>query len=157
MIVDPLTVSHFPYGVIHNVCMLRFCDFSLPAPPPPSPSPSPCTCTYVFGLHHPIPLVQAYRQYTANYYIFCELLPIKEPQTLQNEETTVQNYQKILNQNTKKSPEIKFMLFNCTGEMEIDNFGYQNSSLFCIPTLQQACKKRFYGACMLTATTPTPI
>ena len=60
MIVDPLTVSHFPYGVIHNVCMLRFCDFRLPTPPP-SPSPSPCTCTYVFGLHHPIPLVQAYR------------------------------------------------------------------------------------------------
>ena len=38
--------------------------------------------------------------------IFCESLSTTEPQAkLQNKETTVQSYQKMLNQNTKKSPE----------------------------------------------------
>ena len=63
--------------------------------------------------------------------MFCELLSIKVPQTnLQNEETTVQNYWKTSNQNTKKSTGIKFALFNCTGKMRMDNFGCLNSSLF---------------------------
>ena len=34
------------------------------------------------------------------------------------------------NQNCKKSPAIEFALFNCTGEMNVDNFGYLNSSLY---------------------------
>ena len=38
------------------------------------------------------------------------LLSIKEPQaTLQNKETTVQNYRKMSNQNTKKSTGIKLV------------------------------------------------
>ena len=37
--------------------------------------------------------------------IFCELLSIKEPQTiLQNKETTVQSYRKMSNQNNQKEP-----------------------------------------------------
>ena len=61
--------------------------------------------------------------------IFCEILSIKEPQTLQNKETTVQSYQKISNQNTKKSPGIEFALFNCTREMGMDYFGNQTRPL----------------------------
>ena len=63
--------------------------------------------------------------------MFCELLlSIKEPQTtLQTKETTIQSYQEMLNQNTKKSPEIKVVLFNCTGEMGMGNFGRLSSSL----------------------------
>ena len=34
------------------------------------------------------------------------------------------------NQNYKKSPAIELALFNCTGEMNMDNFGYLNSSLY---------------------------
>ena len=48
---------------------------------------------------------------------------------LQNKENTVQNYQKMSNQNTKKSSTIQSVLFNCTGEMEMENFGYLNNSL----------------------------
>ena len=49
---------------------------------------------------------------------------MKEPQTLQNKETTVQNYRKMSNQN--------IALFNCTGEMGMNNFGYLNSSFYFI-------------------------
>ena len=43
--------------------------------------------------------------------IFCELLSIKEPQTtLQNKETTVQSYWKMLIQKTKKSLGIEVVL-----------------------------------------------
>ena len=56
--------------------------------------------------------------------IFCELLSIKESQTmLQNKETTVQIYWKMSNQNTKRSPAIEDGLFNCTREIGMDNFG----------------------------------
>ena len=47
---------------------------------------------------------------------------------LQNKETTVQRYQKILNQNTRKNPGIEVALFNFTGDMGIDNFGCLTSS-----------------------------
>ena len=54
------------------------------------------------------------------------------PQTmLQNKETTVQRYQKMSIQNTKKSPGIEVALFNCTGDMRMDNsFCLNSSSLF---------------------------
>ena len=35
----------------------------------------------------------------------------------------------MLNQNIKKSPGIEFPIFNCTGDMGMDNFGYLNSSI----------------------------
>ena len=60
--------------------------------------------------------------------IFCEFLSIKEPQTLQNKETTVQSYQKMSNQNTNKSLGIKFALFNCVEKMGMDDYGCLNSS-----------------------------
>ena len=41
----------------------------------------------------------------------------------QNKETMVQSYQKILNQNTRKSPEIKLASFNCTEEIRMHYFG----------------------------------
>ena len=80
----------------------------------------------------PSPLIRAYGYYFSKkiWERYCELLPIKEPQaTLQNKETTVQNYWKIWNQNTKKIPGLDFALFNCTREMGMHNFGYLNSWL----------------------------
>ena len=66
--------------------------------------------------------------------IFCELLSIKEPQTtLQNKK--LQSHQKMPNQNTKKNRGIDFALFNCMGEMRMDNFGCLNSSLSFISVL----------------------
>ena len=64
---------------------------------------------------------------------FCELLSIKNNQNvLQNKVTTVQNYRKMANQNTKISPGFEFALFNCTGGMRMENFNYLNSSLYFI-------------------------
>ena len=40
---------------------------------------------------------------------------------LQNKGTTVQNYQKMTNQNTKKSPGIEFAVLNRTGGMGMDD------------------------------------
>ena len=48
---------------------------------------------------------------------------------LKNKETIVQCYVVMLNQNTKKRPGVKFALFDWTGVMEMDNFGYLNSSI----------------------------
>ena len=62
--------------------------------------------------------------------IFCELVSIKELQTILRKKTTVQNYWKMSNQNTKKRPGTEFKLFNCTREIGMDNFGYLNSSLY---------------------------
>ena len=60
--------------------------------------------------------------------MLCKLLLIEKPQTtLQNKQTTVQSYQKMSNQNRKKNPGMKFALFNCTGEKEMDISGYLNS------------------------------
>ena len=76
--------------------------------------------------------------------IFRELLLIKESQTtLQNKETTVQSCRKILNENTKKSSGIEGSLFNCTGEMEMDNFACMNGSLylFCLFFCNKPAKK----------------
>ena len=62
--------------------------------------------------------------------IFCELLSIKEPQTmLQIKEITVQSYRKMWKPNIKKSPVVEFTPFNCTREMWMENFGYLNRSL----------------------------
>ena len=113
----------FPYGVIHKVRTIRFCNFRALLPS--------YTCSYAFSLY-PSSLIRAYGYYFLKkiWERYCELLPIKEPQTtLQNKETTVQNYWKIWNQNTKKIPGLDFALFNCTREMGMHNFGYLNSWL----------------------------
>ena len=68
--------------------------------------------------------------------IFCKSLSIKEPQTtLQNKETTLQSYRKMSNKNTEKSHPIEGALFNCRGEMGMDNIGSLNSSFYFIPLL----------------------
>ena len=54
---------------------------------------------------------------------------------LQNKETTVQSYWKMLHQNTKTSPWIEDVLFNCMGEMGIDKFVSLNSPLSFISIL----------------------
>ena len=41
---------------------------------------------------------------------------------LQNKETPVQIYQKMLNHNAKKSPQIEFEPFSHIGKMGMDNF-----------------------------------
>ena len=65
----------------------------------------------------------------------------------------MQNYKKILNQNTKKIPGIEFALYNCTGEMAINKFAYLNGlfSLFYFYFLMNLTKEYFYGARTLTA------
>ena len=49
---------------------------------------------------------------------------------IQNKETTAQSCRKILNKKTKKSPWIEGALFNCTGEIGLDNFDCMHGSLF---------------------------
>ena len=73
-----------------------------------SDSPSPCTCTCAFSL-------QLYGYFFKENMTFFEFLPIKGPRTLQDKEATIQNYRKILNQNTKKRPGIEFTLLNYNG------------------------------------------
>ena len=76
--------------------------------------------------------------------IFCEFLAIKEPQTtLENKETTVQSYQKMSNQNTKNRPKGEFSLFNYTGEMGMDNFGWLISSLSFFLSVTNLRKKNY--------------
>ena len=104
--------------------------------------PSRCTCTYAFSLHR----MWFVREDVSERDKFCELLSIKEPQTtLQNKETTVQSCRKMLNKNAKKSPEIEGAIFKCTREMEMDNFGHLNSSLylFCF-FLLRTCEKKLW-------------
>ena len=49
---------------------------------------------------------------------------------IQNKETTAQSCRKILNKKTKKSPWIEGALFNCTGEIGMDNFDCMHGSLY---------------------------
>ena len=89
--------------------------------------------------------------------IFYELLSIQEPQTtLKKKETTAQSYREMLNQNiTKKSPGIQFALFSCTREMEIDQFGYLNSSIFLFYFyFMTNLRKKYYGVRTLTTESP---
>ena len=93
---------------------------------------APCTCRYIISLHRlsssTIVRILVFKGDMTD--TFCELLSIKEPRvTLQNKEATVQSYRKMSKQNTKKSPELEGVYFNCTGEIGMDNFGCLNSSL----------------------------
>ena len=96
-----------PLWVINEVRTRRFRNFR-----PRLPS---CTCIYAFSLHSLPPSTSVrilfLREYVTD--IFYELLSMKKPQTtLQNKETTAQSYQKMSNQNTKKSHGIKGALLN---------------------------------------------
>ena len=126
-------------GFIYIVCTLRFHTFR---------PPSPCVDAHMLLAYTLFPLVWAYRYFLKK--IFQRLSIKKTHTTLQNKETTVQSYQKILNQNTKKSPGIKGTLFNCTGEMGMDNFGCLNSSLSLLLFCSKTAKK-IYGIHTLTA------
>ena len=59
----------------------------------------------------------------------------KEPQTVQNKDTTVPNYWKMSNHNNKESPGIEFAFFRCTMGMGMDDIGYMNSSFYFISIL----------------------
>ena len=91
-------------------------------------------CTYAFSLHLPSPSTSVrilfFKEDMTEIY-FVNYCQSKKHTTLQNKETTVQSYQKCLNQNTKKSPGIEGALFNCTGKMGMDNFGCLNRLIFC--------------------------
>ena len=84
------------------------------------------------------------------------IVVFKEDMALQNKETTIQSYQKMLNQNTKKSPGIEFALFTCTGEMGMDSFGFLNCSLILLLFCNKPAKKN-YGIRTLTLTTGSPL
>ena len=66
----------------------------------------------------------------------------------------------MLNQNTKKSFEIEFALFNCAEKMGMNNFGSLNSSLsffyFYFATNLKKKKKKKNGVRTLTAEPPPP-
>ena len=64
---------------------------------------------------------------------FRELLLIKQKQTLQNKETTVQSYRKMSNQNTKKCPGIEVVY--------IYNFSLFSVNKFTVKSLQKIIKK----------------
>ena len=81
--------------------------------------------------------------------IFCKLLSIKETQTtLQSKETTLQVYRKSSNQNTKKSPRIQVVFFNCTNKMGIYNFSCLNSSLSLFLLCKEPAKKIMVDVCL---------
>ena len=91
--------------VIHKVDLLRFCNFK---------PLFPLFVHILFSLHRILPSTSTriifFKEHLTD--IFCELLSIKEPQTmLQNKETTVQSYQKMLNLSTKKSPGVQGCTF----------------------------------------------
>ena len=70
-------------GVIHKVGTLRFHNFRPPLPP--------------VGAHTILAYILFFKEDMTRY-IFCELLSIKGSQTtLQNKETNVQSYRKMLN------------------------------------------------------------
>ena len=132
--------------VIHKVRTVRFLNFR---------PPSPCTCTYTFSLHR----MWFVRENVSERDKFCELLSIKEPQTtLQNREATVQSCRKMLNKNAKKSPEIEGAIFERTGEMEMDNFGHLNSSLylFCFFLVTNLRKKNYHVRTLTVEPSPHP-
>ena len=97
MKIDRFEISNqFEFGVIHKVRTLRFRNFR---PQPPSPS-SPHTPVRVHTLLAYIPppsmSVRILFQKRYDRDVFCELLSIKEPQTmLQKKETTAQNYREM--------------------------------------------------------------
>ena len=143
--------SSVSLGVIQKVRMLRFRNFR---------PPLPFTCTYAFSLD---PLCPEYERTDIIFKrrhdrdIFCELLSIKEPETvLQNKETTLQIYRKMSNQNIKRSPRIRFALCRCTREMGMDNFGYLNSSLYFISVFKGTCKKNLWRTYAYSRTFPSP-
>ena len=55
----------------------------------------------------------------------------------------MQHYQKMSNQSTKKSTWIEFVLFKCTREMGINDFGYSIWIAHFISILKRTCEKRF--------------
>ena len=57
------------------------------------------------------------------------------------------------NQNVKKSPGIEFVLFNCTREIGMDNYGYLNSALYFILFCSKPAKK-IYGVRTLAVEPP---
>ena len=55
----------------------------------------------------------------------------------------MQHYQKMSNQSTKKSTWIEFVLFKCTKEMGINDFGCSMWIAHFISILKRTCEKRF--------------
>lgn len=107
------------YAVIQKVRTVIFRNFR---------PPFPHVGAHTLLSYKPSPLVQAHGflffKEDANKIYF--IYTIKESHTSQNKEITVQNHQKISNQNTKKNPGIESALFNCTREIGIVYFGYLN-------------------------------
>ena len=68
----------------------------------------------------------------------------------------MQSYRKISNQNTRKSPAIEGMLFNCTGELGIDDFGCLNSSLALFLLCNEPAKIKKIGARTVIADSLVP-
>ena len=71
----------------------------------------------------------------------------------QNKETTAQSYCKMSKENITESPGIEFVLINCTGGLEMNNFGRLNSSLYFICIGNKPAKK-IYEVCTLAAEHP---
>ena len=84
-----------------------------------------CKRTYTFNLQHPPHstnvLIRFFKDVTEIYFVnYCQSKNQKQCYNILN---------KTVEQNTKRSPGMKGALFNCTEEMEIDDFGCLNSSV----------------------------
>ena len=76
---------------------------------------------------------------------------------LQNKQTTVYTtVSKILNQNTKLNPGMKFALFNCKGEKRMDNFAFLNSLHYFTFTFSTNLQKNFVVYVCLRLNLPPP-
>ena len=108
-------------GVIQKVDTLRFGNFR-------PLLPLPCTCTYDFSLHSLSPITSArivfFKEDVTRYLL---LITINQWATniFTKERNCCTKLSKSVESNTKK-----FALFNCTGEVRINNFDCVSSSLY---------------------------
>ena len=68
----------------------------------------------------------------------------------------MQSYRKMSNRSTNKRSGIGFALFNCTGDMGMNNFGYLNSSFYFISNFERTCKKEIMADVLLELNLHSP-
>ena len=89
--------------------------------------------------------------------IICELLSIKAPQTvLQNKKSYCTKLKENIESKLQKSPGIEFALFNYTGKMGMDNFGYLSSSLSLFLFCNESVKKNYDVRTLTAELLPSP-
>ena len=137
----------FTAGVIQKVGTLRVCNFR-------PLLPLPCTCTYDFSLH-PLSPVASARIVFSKEDVTRYLLLITINQWATNifikERNCWTKLSKSVESNTKM-----FALFNCTGEVRINNFGCLSSSLYFYFVTNLRKKRMAYVRFQLNPHPPSP-